>query len=146
MFKGFYKDRGHQLSGFWGLTGKSHLGTAIILTLFSKGFAEYTNRIGNYRKKLWGFFSPPLHCVSVPVSGSLINLCCDFLFPECIKCSLWSCQISPNFLLLSDSPFVFYLSLIYTQPCVGDGICVYFNATPAWGSCISRGICDTSDP
>lgn len=129
VFKGFHRERGHQPSCFWGFTGKSHLHIAIILTLCCwKDFENVQTELaitGGEKMVLVMLFSPPFYHVSVSVSGSLINLCFDsgnFLFPECSKCSLWSCQISPNCLSLSVSPFVFYLALIYAKPCIGDDV------------------------
>lgn len=128
VFKGFRREGGHQPSRFCGLPGKSHLCAAIILTLccwkdLENGQTELAITGGEKKTVLvMLFFFPPLHHVSVSVSGSLINLCFDsdsFLFPKCSRCGLWSCQFSPNCLLLGVSPFVFYLSLIYAKPCTG---------------------------
>lgn len=47
--------------------------------------------------------------------------------------AVWSCQISPDCLSLSVSPFVFNLGLFSAKPCTGDGSeCVCLSGNAAW--------------
>lgn len=93
-------------------------------TLQVQEFGKHTNRIGNYRRRKNCFSNEPLplHHVSVAVLGLWSTLFALWQFsPQMCECSPWSCQSSPNCLLLAVSPFVFYLGLFYAKSCTGDG-------------------------
>lgn len=99
-----------------------HFGTLLVQEL-----GKLTNRTGNYRRRNFFFLvmnSPPLplHHISVTVPRCLVNFVWTltvFSSSKISECSLWSCQISPNCLLLGVS--LFFLGLFYAKPCTGDG-------------------------
>lgn len=128
VFKGFHRERSHQLSCFWASQGK------VICTQLSFWHSAGA-RIGKAYKQNWQlqeekFFlflvmnSPPLplHHISVTVPRCLVNFVWTltvFSSSKISECSPWSCQISPNCLLLGVS--LFFLGLFYAKPCTGDG-------------------------
>lgn len=111
-----------------GLTGKSHLHTVVILALcWCKNWESLQTELAITGGEIFFFLvmnSPPLplHHISVTVPRCLVNFVWTltvFSSSKISECSPWSCQISPNCLLLGVS--LFFLGLFYAKPCTGDG-------------------------